>query len=103
MQKTYVPMKRDVRYHNGFNPTILAVLGAIVFVFVSFFMGSAFHADREELIEKLKKEREASAMNEKLKLELASITRGRYLELKAKERLGLKKPREEEVLVLRHE
>ena len=29
------------------------------------------------------------------------ITRARYIELKANERLGLKKPKEEEVLVLR--
>jgi len=40
-------------------------------------------------------------MNNKLKTELAGITQARMLELKAKERLGLKKPKDEEVLVLR--
>jgi hypothetical protein len=39
--------------------------------------------------------------NSKLKAELAGITQARLLELKAKERLGLTKPKEEEVLVLR--
>jgi hypothetical protein len=40
-------------------------------------------------------------MNNKLKTELAGIMQARMLELKAKERLGLKKPKDEEVLVLR--
>jgi hypothetical protein len=40
-------------------------------------------------------------VNNKLKMELSVITRARYIELKANERLGLKKPKEEEVLVLR--
>jgi hypothetical protein len=56
---------------------------------------------REDLIEMLKKEREVMETNNKLKSELAGITQARLLELKAKERLGLKKPTEEEVLVLR--
>jgi hypothetical protein len=56
---------------------------------------------REELIESLKREREIAEVNNKLKMELSVITRARYIELKANERLGLKKPKEEEVLVLR--
>ena len=56
---------------------------------------------RQTLIETLQKEREVMETNNKLKSELAGITQARLLELKAKERLGLKKPKEEEVLVLR--
>jgi hypothetical protein len=56
---------------------------------------------REALIEVLKKEKEVMETNNKLKSELAGITQTRLLELKAKERLGLEKPKEEEVLVLR--
>lgn len=56
---------------------------------------------REALIEILKKEKEVTETNNKLKTELAGITQTRLLELKAKERLGLEKPKEEEVLVLR--
>ena len=56
---------------------------------------------REALIETLKKEREVMETNNRLKTELAGITQTRLLELKAKERLGLTKPKEEEVLVLR--
>jgi len=49
----------------------------------------------------LKKEREIADVNNRLKMELSVITKARYIELKANERLGLKKPKEEEVLVLR--
>jgi hypothetical protein len=56
---------------------------------------------REALIETLTKEREVMETNNRLKTELAGITQSRLLELKAKERLGLTKPKEEEVLVLR--
>jgi hypothetical protein len=37
----------------------------------------------------------------KLKAEMAGITQSRLLALKAKERLGLSKPKDEEVLVLK--
>jgi hypothetical protein len=68
---------------------------------MSFFMMGLHGRARDTLIETLKKEREVMETNNKLKTELAGITQARLLELKAKERLGLKKPKEEEVLVLR--
>jgi hypothetical protein len=68
---------------------------------MSFFMMGVHNRTRQTLIETLQKEREVMETNNKLKSELAGITQARLLELKAKERLGLKKPKEEEVLVLR--
>ena len=103
MQKIYVSLKKETHYHKSIHSTLIVAFGLIVFVFVSLFIRSSFNATREELIERLGKEREVAQVNEKLKVELAGITRGRYIELKAKERLGLKKPKEEEVLVLRNE
>jgi hypothetical protein len=103
MQKVYVPLKRDIHYHHNVHTTLIVVLAFLVFVIGSFIMRSSFNGQREAMIEKLRKEREVVQANEKLKVELSGITRGRYIELKAKERLGLKKPKEEEVLVLRHE
>lgn len=103
MQKIYVSLKKETRYHKGIHSTLIVVLGFITVVFFSLFIRSSFNVAREELIEKLGKEREVFQLNEKLKVELAGITRGRYIELKAKERLGLKRPKEEEVLVLRNE
>jgi len=55
---------------------------------------------REDLIFQLSKEREIIKTNQSLKIELSGITKKRYLELKAME-IGLKKPKEEEVVVLR--
>jgi len=103
MQKIYVSLKRDTHYHKNINSGLIAILGIIAFVFISLFIRNCFNSAREELIERLGKEREVAQTNEKLKVELAGITRGRYIELKAKERLGLKMPKEEEVLVLRNE
>ncbi|HEY3275965.1 MAG TPA: hypothetical protein VGJ94_05045 [Syntrophorhabdaceae bacterium] len=101
--RSYVPLKRDVGYHRGINTTLIVVISFAVFIFGSLLMRGAFNDRREELIERLKKEREIARVNEKLKVELSGITRSRYIELKAKERLGLTRPKEEEVLVLRHE
>ena len=63
-------------------------------------IGSYKHA-RKELLEVLNKENEVIVINNRLKTDLSGITQTRLLELKAKERLGLEKPRDEEVLVLR--
>jgi predicted PurR-regulated permease PerM len=103
MERVYVSAKRDMAYRNSQSTlsTLLIVVCFIVFALISFFMMSAHGQLREELIEMLRREREVTDMNNKLKTELAGIMQARMLELKAKERLGLKKPKDEEVLVLR--
>jgi hypothetical protein len=78
---------------------IIAVV--LVFAVMSFFTMSIHGRSRELLIEILKKENVVMEKNNQLKTELAGITQTRFLELKAKERLGLQKPKEEEVLILR--
>ncbi|HOE17438.1 MAG TPA: hypothetical protein PLX02_06750 [Syntrophorhabdaceae bacterium] len=100
MERVFVSTKRNVA-HSSPRSTLLIVFCLIVFAFISFFMMSAHSRLREELVEMLRREREIVDMNNKLKTELAGITQARMLELKAKERLGLKKPKDEEVLVLR--
>jgi len=100
MERVYVSAKKDMVHRNP-QSTLLIVACFIVFALISFFMMSAHGQLREELIEMLRREREVIDMNNKLKTELAGITQARTFELKAKERLGLKKPKDEEVLVLR--
>lgn len=80
---------------------LLLVLVAGVFILLSFFMMGAHDRLRTDLIDVLRKERQVLETNNTLKLELSALTQTRLLELKAKERLGLKKPAEEEVLVLK--
>jgi cell division protein FtsL len=100
MERVYVSAKKEMARGNP-RSTLLIVVCLMVFALISFFMMSAHNQLREELIEMLRREREVTEMNFKLKTELAGITQARMLELKAKERLGLKKPKDEEVLVLR--
>lgn len=100
MERVYVSAKRDMACRNV-RSTLLIIVCLIVFALVSLFMMSAHNRLREDLMEMLRREREVTDMNNKLKTELAGITQARMLELKAKERLGLKKPKDEEVLVLR--
>lgn len=81
--------------------SVILYLLCIGLLVVSFFVLRSITAElREELIFQLSREREVLRINQNLKVELSGITKKRYLELKAQE-LGLKKPREEEVVVLR--
>ncbi len=100
MEKVYVSVKREVQ-QRSIKPLLMVVAASIFFMIFALFMRVEYDNLREELIESLKREREIAEVNNKLKMELSVITRARYIELKANERLGLKKPKEEEVLVLR--
>ena len=100
MARGYVSAKREIT-HGHARSTLLVIGILVVFAFMGFFMMSAHNRLREDLIETLRKDKEVMETNNKLKTELAGITQARLMELKAKERLGLKKPKEEEVLVLR--
>lgn len=100
MERVYISTKKGTVRKDS-QSTLLIVTCLIVFALISFFMMSAHSRLREELIDMLRREREVIDMNNKLKTELAGVTQTRMLELKAKERLGLKKPKDEEVLVLR--
>ena len=102
MARIYASARREITYGRSNSHTTLFVFFVVLlFVFMSYFMMGLHNRTREALIETLTKEREVMETNNKLKTELAGITQARLLELKAKERLGLTKPKEEEVLVLR--
>ncbi len=102
MAKTYASTQRKIMYGRRRSYAgLFTVLVILLFICTSFFMMGVHNRTRETLIEVLKKEREVMETNNRLKTELAGITQTRLLELKAKERLGLEKPKEEEVLVLR--
>jgi cell division protein FtsL len=79
----------------------LSVCACMALVFTFFFLGNAHEEAREEYIAKLKAEKQVVETNRSLKMELAAITQKGYLEFAARERLGLKRPTEEEVVVLR--
>jgi len=100
MEKVYVSVKKNTQQRSAKHFLLIIFLSAL-FIAASLYMRGEYNGLREELIESLKKEREITDVNNKLKMELSVITRARYIELKANERLGLKKAREEEVLVLR--
>lgn len=100
MERLYVSVKRESTCRT-FKSAFMVVMFFTVCIFTLFMVKDANNQLRDELVGKLMKEREVIEANNNLKMELAVITRARYLEYKAKERLGLKKPKEEEVLVLR--
>jgi hypothetical protein len=101
MQRVYVSLKKETGHQWGLHSTLIVVLGFLVFVLITFFTKGAFNENREELLETLRKGSDVTALNEKLKVDLSSITRGRYIELNAKERLNLKRPKDGEVIILR--
>jgi hypothetical protein len=80
---------------------IVAVLACVGVMIVFSYLHSAHEDAREQLVERLKKEKQIVEMNKSLKMELTAITQRGYLEFAAKERLGLKRPTDEEVVVLR--
>jgi len=100
MERLYVSARRESTYRSLMS-TFLIVLFFIGSVLVMFFVREVNNHLNEELLARLMKEREAIEANNNLKMELSVVMRARYLEFKTKERLGLKKPKEEEVLVLR--
>ncbi|HVN97732.1 MAG TPA: hypothetical protein VMT62_14985 [Syntrophorhabdaceae bacterium] len=100
MARSYVSARRDMAYARS-RSTLLIICILLIFATASFFTVTTHNRLRENLIEKLNQDKQITETNNMLKSELAGITQTRFLELKARERLGLKKPKDEEVLVLR--
>lgn len=99
MERIYVSVNRETRCWSP-SSIVLVALCFVGFVLISFYMRGAYNEAREDLIERLQKGKEVAEINNNLKMEHSAITQARFLELQAK-RLGLKKAKEEEVLVLR--
>lgn len=80
---------------------LLMVLASVVFAFTSYVLNQAYDGAKGTFLERLSEEKKSADLNKHLKMEIAAVTRKSYVEFVAEERLGLKKPKEEEVLVLR--
>lgn len=80
---------------------IVFIIFSIVLVVGFFFLTGAYEEAREQFMEGLKKEKRIVETNKSLKMELFAITQKGYLEFAAQERLGLKRAKDEEVVVLR--
>ncbi len=79
----------------------IIIMCGLALVIVFFFFTGSYEEAREEFMERLKREKQIVEMNKALKMELFAITQKGYLEFAAQERLGLKRPKDEEVVVLR--
>jgi len=98
--KIYIESSGD-RLFTSIRPILfLGFIVAFVLI-VSFLLVSAHNRARQDLIETLSLERQLKETHQKLKSDMAGITQSRLLALKAKERLGLSQPKDEEVLVLK--
>jgi hypothetical protein len=87
---------------NSVIPLVVVVaLASLVFGFTSYVLNQAYDGAKGTFLQGLSEEKKAADLNRYLKMELAAVTRKSYVEFVAEERLGLKKPKEEEVLVLR--
>lgn len=81
--------------------TAALILSGVALILVFFFLTGTYEEAREQFVEKLKKEKQIVELNKALKMELFAITQKGYLEFAAQERLGMKRPKEEEVVVLK--
>lgn len=99
----YITVKRGQTARLGLpGRGILLICLAIVALFVvSSVLKNACEQTRDEFIEKLKNGKRIVETNKALKMELLAITQKGYVEFAAEERLGLKKPTEEEVVILK--
>ena len=79
----------------------VVVLAFVSCTLISFFIREAYDDNKGKFLDRLSEEKRVTETNQHLKMELLAITQKGYVEFVAGERLGLKKPTEEEVLVLR--
>lgn len=102
-KQSYITVKRgkDERIKLPGRAIALVCFGFISLFAICSFLRNACEQTREEFIEKLKEGRKVSETNRALKTELLAITQKAYVEFAAEERLGLKKPTEEEVVIVK--
>ena len=99
-RKIYIESSGDTLF-TSVRPILFLGFIVVFVLVVSFLLVNEHNRARQELIETLSLERQLHETHLKLKAEMAGITQSRLLALKAKERLGLSKPKDEEVLVLK--
>lgn len=80
----------------------MILLALVALALISFsFVFSAHEDARGRYIERLRKEKQIVETNKALRTELAAVMQKGYVEFAAQERLGLKRPDEKEVVVVR--
>lgn len=99
-RKIYVDTSGD-KLFDSLQPIIFLGFMIAFVVIVSCLLVNAHSRARQDLIETLTLERQLRDTHQRLASDMAGVTRSRLLALKAKERLGLTKPKDEEVLVLK--
>jgi hypothetical protein len=103
-KKRHIAVKNFKKQQRKGSLLLLGVVVAISFVscaLVSFFLKEAYVETKGAFLERLSEEKKVADINRHLKMELLAITQKGYVEFAAEERLGLKRAKEEEVLVLR--
>jgi hypothetical protein len=103
-RKRHVAVRRFKKQQRKGSLLLLGVMVAISFagcVLFSFFLKDAYVETKRIFLERLSEEKKVADVNRSLKMELLAITQKGYVEFAVEERLGLKRPKEEEVLVLR--
>ncbi|MHB8109410.1 MAG: hypothetical protein ACYDHW_05165 [Syntrophorhabdaceae bacterium] len=100
-KKVYIEESSEDSLSIGLQPLLFLGFMVTLIVIVSTLLVNAHDRARQDLIESLTIEHQLRESHQKLASEMAGITQSRLLALKAKERLGLSKPKDEEVLVLK--
>ncbi|HAR94893.1 MAG TPA: hypothetical protein DCR97_02870 [Deltaproteobacteria bacterium] len=80
---------------------LFVCLGVIILFLICSSFRNACELTRDDFIEKLENNKKITETNKALKVELLAITQKNYVAFAAEERLGLKKPTEEEVVILK--
>jgi hypothetical protein len=90
------------RIERRFSPPafLVGALCLLTFVAVSCLIKVSFDGLRADYLDRLRQEREVREVNVRLRAEHAALMQVRLLAMRA-EKLGLKKPREEEILSVR--
>jgi hypothetical protein len=99
----YITVKREKteRLRLPGRGVLFLCLAAISLFVICSILRNACDQTRDEFIEKLKNQKKIIETNKALKMELLALTQKSYVEFAAEERLGLKKPTEEEVLIVK--
>ena len=100
---THIRVERRRHRHARVSPPVVtaAVVSCILLALLFSFLARTCDDARVQFMDRLKKEKEIVEMNKALKMELAAVTQKGYVEFAAQERLGLKRPNDKEVVVLR--
>jgi hypothetical protein len=102
-RNAYIRVEQTSYLRPRVTPLFIAVTVVIclALVLTLFFVTGIYEETRGRFIESLKKEKELVEANKALKMELAAVTQKGYMEFASRKRLGLKRPDDKEVVVLR--